>query len=66
VKIRSTISKIATRNPTIETKKPKYDAKRSGISLNAVMPSIAKRSIFENGYFVSPEKRGSRSYSTPV
>jgi len=45
---------------------PRYDAKRSGISLNAVMPSIANLSIFENGYFVSPEKRASRSYSTPV
>jgi len=56
----------AYKNANVLVMKPRYDAKRSGISLNAVMPSIAKRNIFENGYFVSPEKRASRSYSTPV
>jgi len=64
--MRSTISKIATTNATAETMKPKYDAKRSGMSLNEVMPSIAKRNIFETGYFESPEKRASRSYSIEV
>ena len=48
------------------TMNPKYDAKRSGASENEVMPSIAKRSIFEIGYFVLPEKRASRSYSMPI
>ena len=46
---------MATTNAIPETAKPKYEAKRSGTSLNEVMPSIAKRSIFENGYFVVPE-----------
>jgi len=64
--MRSAISKMPTTNATIETKNPKYDANRRGISLNAVIPSNANRSIFDNGYFVSPEKRASRSYSMPV
>jgi len=46
--------------------KPRYDAKRNGTSENDVMPSIAKRIIFVNGYFVTPERRSSRSYSMPV
>jgi len=64
--MRKPISKMPTANATPETMKPKYDAKRSGMSLNDVMPSIAKRSIFETGYFESPEKRASRSYSIAV
>ncbi len=46
--------------------KPNHVASRSGISLNAVMPSIANLSIFETGYFEEPEKRSARSYSIPV
>ena len=40
---------------------PMYVAKRSGSTLKLVMPSIAKATIFRNGYFVSPAKRAGRS-----
>jgi len=66
VKIRRPISKMPTTNATALTMNPNQVARRSGISLNAVIPSMANLSIFEIGYFDSPEKRSARSYSIPV
>jgi len=59
--MRMPISMTATTKAIALTTNPNQVASRSGISLNAVIPSSAKRNIFENGYFESPANRSARS-----
>lgn len=40
---------------------PRWNTMRMGFTENDVMPSTAKLSIFESGYFDSPAKRSARS-----
>ena len=46
--------------------KPTRSANRNGAGEKLISPVTANRSILRSGYFVSPAKRSSRLYSTPV
>ena len=47
-----------------QTNAPNTEAKRSGITLNDVLPSNPNFNIAFNGYFVFPANLGSRLYVT--
>ena len=60
----SVVTKLT--KPNIQKTIPRVKIKNKGFMLKEVMPSIAKLSIFFNGYLLSPANLSPLSYSTVV